>query len=241
MAKPLIGLGLDYEAEGSFSPYPYYALREHYFHAILAAGGIPLAIPHTADALPDFLDQVQGVLAPGGVYPSPNDWYGEANDDTPLHPRAAFDCSLMRATLERDLPVLGICAGMQVMAYTQGSVCYHNVHQETDTTVNHKEKLKLKERVHSVTIDPDSQLYQLIGTTELQVNSNHNEAIKQPGTGVNVSATAPDGVIEAIELPAYRFAVGVQWHPEFFAEEDSPDQRIFKGFIQACQNVSPNA
>lgn len=237
MPKPLIGLGLDYETDGSFSPYPYYALREHYFHAILANGGIPLAIPYVKEALPEFLDRVQGVIAPGGVYPSPNDWYGEANDDTPLHPRAAFDFGLMREALRRDLPVLGICAGMQVMAYTHGGTCYRNVHQEASTELHHKQPLNLKQRVHPVLLEQDSRLFDLVGETEIQVNSNHNEAVRQVGNRVNVAATAPDGIIEAIELPEYRFALGVQWHPEFFAEEDSPDQRIFKGFIQACQNV----
>ena len=119
--RPTIGILLDYETSGSFSKRPHYALRTAYFDAIWKAGGVPVGIPYIEDAKDAYLDILGGLIVPGGFYDFPPELYGDPATGEALHPRYAFERQLMADALDRDLPTLGICAGMQVMAAARGA------------------------------------------------------------------------------------------------------------------------
>jgi len=234
MPRPIIALLLDYEEQGSFSGRPHYALRTAYFDAIWRAGGLPVAVPYIAEALPEFLQMCDGVLTPGGNYPFPARWYGQTDTSQQQHPRFKFETDITKNALQNNLPILGICAGMQVLAGIHGATFHKNLHHVIKTEIDHLNQCPAEQRAHSIDISENTQLRRIIGKNKIDVNTAHNEAIDAVPTGVTVSARAPDGVIEAIEIPSARFAIGVQWHPEFFMDEDSPDFLIVKSFVETA-------
>jgi len=240
MPRPVIATLLDYEEQGSFSRRPHYALRTAYFDAIWRAGGLPVGVPYITDALPEFLQSCDGVLTPGGNYSFPDDWYGQPDTTQKQHPRFEFECNLTKRALKNDLPMLGICAGMQVLAGVHGATFHKNLHHVIQTNIDHLNQRPAEQRAHGIDIFENTQLHKIIGTNKIDVNTAHNEAIDNVPADVVVSARAPDGVIEAIEIPVARFAIGVQWHPEFFMNDDSPDFMILKAFIQASADKSKN-
>tara|TARA_R110000772_G_scaffold245830_1_gene359407 strand:+ start:303 stop:1022 length:720 start_codon:yes stop_codon:yes gene_type:complete len=232
--RPLIGILLDYEAEGSFSKRPHYALRTAYFDAVWKAGGMPVGLPYLDAARSDYLDAVAGLIVPGGFYPFPATLYGRPDDGTPAHPRYAFERTLMADALTRDLPTLGICAGMQVMAAARGATMWGDIKSELDCAVDHLNEKPAEQTAHTVQITPGTRLHQITGTDEIAVNTAHNEALRDIPDSITISARAPDGVIEAIELPDRRFALGVQWHPEFFLDDVDPNFKLFTNLVGAA-------
>ena len=235
MDRPVIALLLDYQQQGTFSSRPHYALRTAYFDAIWKAGGLPVAVPYIDGSVTGLFKLCDGLLTPGGNYPFPSTWYGERADISPPHPRFQFECEITKAAFKADVPVLGICAGMQVMAGIHGATFYPDLHRETDTAIDHLNQRPAEETAHGISIDTTSQLHRILGTDKIHVNSAHKEAIKYVPDTITVSARATDGVIEAIEIPGSRFAIGVQWHPEFFINPDDTDFLIFKAFVQTAQ------
>jgi len=236
-SRPLIGIVLDWvQGADDYSRYPHYALNDRYFSAVTDAGGLPLAIPHLPALLESVLARVQGLVLPGGDYPFPADWY-EPGHATPYggvrSARADFDIALLHAALERNLPVLGICAGMQVLGALHGCRLHGDLGK--DGGLSHRQPAFPEAPVHTVAVTEDSLLGQLGGAGEWRVNSIHNEAITQVSRQVRVGARAPDGVVEAIEIPGKRFAVGVQWHPEWLAGPDSPHAALFHGLVAAIK------
>lgn len=232
--RPTIGILLDYEAAGSFSKRPHYALRTSYFDAVWQAGGLPVGIPYIEEARAAYLDALGGLIVPGGFYPFPAEVYGAPDDGKPMHPRYAFERTLMKTALERDLPTLGICAGMQVMAVARGATIWPDVRKEPGTAVDHLNEKPAEETAHPIDIVPGSRLYEIVGKARIDVNTAHKEGLNHIPETVAVTAKAPDGVIEAIELTDRRFALGVQWHPEFFAKDGDPNFRLFEHLVAAA-------
>lgn len=230
MARPIIGIWMDWQAKGSFSPRPYYAIRDGYFQAVWDAGGLPVGVPLLEAGGQDYLSHVDGVVVPGGDYPSPSRWYGDNHGIKDEHPRTIVNEQLMRDLLMLDKPFLAICAGHQELAAATGGLLYWRVKESLPGARNHRIDA-LEETSHSVKVVPGSLLHKLVKTDSIEVNSHHHEAVKSLSGGVVVSGTAPDGVIEAIEVPGRRFALGVQWHPEFNLTE--ADHALFEGLISA--------
>ncbi len=245
MRRPLIGIVLDWSAggPGGFSVYPHYALRSHYFEAVFRAGGLPVAIPWLADGLPDYLQRLAGVLVPGGDYPFPDAWYaaGTGPQASPYaasaSDRAVFDARMIAALVASDLPVLGICAGMQVLGAVCGCRLTNCIRRCEGMAVEHR-PAALEQSRHEVSLTAGTQLQRLLGISSLTVNSAHNEAIVDGSERVRVNARAPDGVIEGIEIPGRRFALGVQWHPELLALRGEPRRnphfKLFQALVQAA-------
>ncbi|MBL8672612.1 MAG: gamma-glutamyl-gamma-aminobutyrate hydrolase family protein [Alphaproteobacteria bacterium] len=233
MAKrPLIGVTLDYQESGSFSKRPHHALRCAYFDAIVAAGGLPAAIPYQSSVMADYLDRLDGLVVPGGTFAFPDEWYVDTGERPyKPSPRLAFDMAIIDAALRRDMPVLGICAGMQELAAHAGAKMVRNVHAMNGKSIDHLNERPAEEFAHEVAVAPGNRLASIVGAGALPVNTAHVEAVVEPPADLRVTALAPDGVIEAIELPRHRFAIGVQWHPEFFREKGSPHRALFEALV----------
>lgn len=230
--RPTIGITLDWVEKSSFSPRSHYAIRDSYFNAVWAAGGLPIAIPFVLEAQESYLDMVDGLIIPGGDYPTPAEWYLQPRDHPP-HPRPEVDVTFIHRALVRKTPFLGICAGMQTLAAATGGKLYYRVTDEHKGAQNHRSGNPC-ERDHSVKVSKNSLLHRITGSLKFDVNSHHNEAVATVGAQAAISAKAEDGVIEAVEIPDHPFALGVQWHPEFFLEPGCPDRRIFEALIEAA-------
>lgn len=225
----IIGITLDYQEKGSFSGYEHYALRKQYFDAIVQAGGTPVGIPFEATLVEQYLDQVDGVLVPGGEFAMPEDWYVGSGTVKPytVSPRTLFDTVIVEAVLERDVPMLGICAGMQYLAGVCG--CKMDVIGVDGALINHWDGNPVSEVCHDITVQGD-----ILSPGVYSVNSHHQEIVAQVSDGVEVIATATDDVIEAVAVRGKQFAVGVQWHPEFLLSD--LDYQVFDAFIAAARD-----
>jgi putative glutamine amidotransferase len=150
----------------------------------------------------------------------------------PVNPlRTHFEIQLVRLALTRELPVFGICGGAQVLNVALGGALYQDIPSQVPKAYKHSGS---PEPAHTIDIVPDTRLAAILGTPEMRVNSLHHQAVKVPGQGLVVSASARDGVIEAVEIPGRPFALGVQWHPEQLFMEDEAALRLFSAFVQAA-------
>ncbi|HYE00089.1 MAG TPA: gamma-glutamyl-gamma-aminobutyrate hydrolase family protein [Alphaproteobacteria bacterium] len=236
MPKPLIGITLDAEGPGGYSAYPWYALRRNYADAVAAAGGLPVALPHEPELAAEMLARLDGLVVTGGAFDLDPALYGAAQRHpsvTTKDRRTAGELALVRGALARDMPVLGICGGMQLLAVAAGGTLIQHIPDAVPGALAHEQPNPRHEAGHAVRIVPGTRLHRIAGTEELAVNSAHHQAVAAPGPDAVVSARAPDGVAEAVELPGRRFALGVQWHPEFHI---SPaDARLFTALTEACR------
>lgn len=233
--SPMIGITLDAEPAGGYSKLPWYALRENYCDVIHAAGGIPLPLPHFPDLAEAYLDLIQGLVITGGAFDVDPALYGEGTKHETVNlkeKRTAFEFAITRGAVQRNLPILGICGGEQLLNVVLGGSLIQHIPDSIPNALPHEQPNPRHEPGHTVSVAPNSLLHRITGSTMLEVNSAHHQAVRQPAPGLVVSATAPDGVIEAIEYPGQTFCLGVQWHPEYLV---SPaDKRIIDAFIAAC-------
>jgi len=214
MTKPLIGIGLDYdikkEKDGGYSDYPWYALRVHYADAVANNGGIPVMIPYQESLIKHYVEACNGFIFPGGDYDiDPSYYSADRSPETtmPNDKRTRFEMKLMRAVLKSTKPMLGICAGEQLLNVILGGTLY----QDIKTNIEHKPgDMPRDKNRHYVEVASDSLLNKIVGKTKYKVNSHHHQAVWKVGKGLKVSAVAPDGVIEAIELPKHKFCLGVE-------------------------------
>ena len=233
--RPLIGVTLDAEPPGGYSAYPWYALRRNYAEAIGAAGGLPVALPHDPALAAAFLDRLDALVVTGGAFDVDPALYGAGSRHATVslkQDRTAAELALTRGALDRNLPVLGICGGEQLLAVALGGTLVQHIPDTIPTALEHEQPNPRHEPGHQVTIVPGTQLAAIVNTRTMNVNSAHHQAVASPGPHAVINATAPDGVIEGLEDPSARFCLGVQWHPEFLI--DPADRRIFDALIAAC-------
>lgn len=236
MSLPVIGLTLDAEPPGCYSKFPWYAVRENYCAAVARAGGLPILLPHEPERAADYLGRIDGLIVTGGAFDVDPAIFGATTRHakvTTKDRRTAFELAVTRGALERDLPVLGICGGQQLLHVVLGGTLIQHIPDEVPGALKHEQPNPRNEPGHDVMIVPGTLLHRVVGTHELPVNSAHHQAAKDEPAGIVVNARAPDGVIEGMEAPRYRFCLGVQWHPEFSISPG--DDRIFDAFIAACR------
>ncbi len=233
----MIGITLDSEAPGGYSNFPWYAVRENYCGATVAAGGLPMALPHEDAIVADYLDAIDGLIVTGGNFDVDPMLYGEDSRHDTVRTkdrRTAFEAAITRGALDRDLPVLGICGGQQLLHVLLGGRLIQHIPDSIAAALAHEQPGPRDTPGHTVSIASGTMLHCIVGVDGLEVNSAHHQAALDAPAGVVVNATAPDGVIEGIEHPGYRFCLGVQWHPEFFIS--AGDRKIFEAFVAACRN-----
>lgn len=234
--NPKIGITLDYEEKPTYSKKPWYALRENYCSAVSRLGALPLPLPHEIDKIEEYLKLIDGLIITGGAFDVSPELYGQnEKHDTVItkDKRTKFEFAMTQGAIERNIPILGICGGEQLLNVVLGGTLIQHIPDSIKNALEHEQKNPRDEAGHSVQIAISSLLYSIVGKTEMNVNSAHHQAIATPAPNTIVSATAPDGVIEAIELPSHPFCLGVQWHPEYHV--DSGDGKIFAAFVEACR------
>ena len=231
--RPLIGLTLDAEPAGGWSKYPWYALRQNYMEAVNAHGGLAVALPHDAALAEDYLGRLDGLIVTGGAFDVDPALYGETETHETVElkaDRTMAELAFLRGAMARNLPVLGICGGQQLLAVALGGTLYQHIPDAIPAALEHEQKTSHYEPGHEVEILPGTRLYEIVGP-KMRANTSHHQAVRAPGRSV-VNALAPDGVIEGVEDPGQKFCIGVQWHPEYFV--DPGDAALYAAFIAAC-------
>jgi len=234
--RPVIGVTLDSEPPGGYSKYPWYALRQNYLDAVAAVGGLPVAVPHDAALAGDYLDHIDALVVTGGAFDVDPSLYGDAARHATVRlkqHRTDAELALTRGALGRNLPVLGICGGQQLLAIALGGTLIQHIPDAIEGALPHEQPNPRHEPGHVVSIVPGTLLHRIVDTAKMRVNSAHHQAVRDVGPYAQVNATAADGVIEGVEDTRHRFCLGVQWHPEFFI--DPGDRRIFAALIAACR------
>jgi putative glutamine amidotransferase len=233
MKKPIIGLTFDAQKPGGYSEHPWYALRENYCTAIVQGGGVPCPLIHELSLVEEYIALLDGLLVTGGGHDVDPCLYGVQEPHPTVKPdtrRTLFEKAMIEKALQKNIPVLGICGGEQILNVTLGGTLIQHIPDEISNAIEHKQDLRTQ-GAHLVTIEKGTLLHQLLGTEELSVNSYHHQAVKDPAPGVIVNARTTDGVIEGIEAPAYTFCLGLQWHPEFLINPQ--EASLFKQFMKA--------
>lgn len=230
---PLIGLTLDAEPAGGWSKYPWYALRQNYAEALAVHGGLAVALPHEAERAEAYLDRLDGLIVTGGAFDVDPALYGDTTRHQSVElkaDRTTAELALLRGAMARNMPVLGICGGQQLLAVALGGTLHQHIPDAIPNALEHEQKTSHYQPGHEVEILAGTKLFQIVGP-RMQVNTSHHQAVKSAGRGV-VNAIAPDGVIEGIEDPTLKFCIGVQWHPEYLV--DAGDHALYRAFIEAC-------
>jgi putative glutamine amidotransferase len=212
---------------------------DSYIQAILKAGGSPvlLPIPLSGNRLADVVKCLDGVLFIGGGDIDPELYRGEAHPSVygVEKDRDVMEMTLVDHVMFRRLPFLGICRGLQVINVALGGTLYADINSKVPNTLLHEASSERAAdyKAHPVRILPGTRLAGLLKAEKIDVNSLHHQGIDKLGTSLTVSAIAPDGIIEGIEIQDHPFGMAVQWHPEILIK-DPPSLTIFKSFIEAA-------
>ena len=183
--------------------------------------------------LPTYLDRIDGLVVTGGGFDVDPALFGAATRHpsvTTKDRRTAFELAVGSGALAREMPVLGICGGQQLLNVALGGTLIQHIPDEVPGCVAHRQPNPRDEPGHTVRVIAGTLLHRITGAADLAVNSAHHQAVKEAGPGLVIDAIAEDGVIEGIEDPRHRFCLGVQWHPEFEISEG--DRRIFRAFVE---------
>ncbi len=237
MALPLIGVTT--YSDKNKAGYPIAALLQAYVDALVQAGAAPVLIPNglpseTREALFARLD---GILFTGGGDISLDYFEGEAHPsiDGVNRQRDELELSLVRTAVEQEKPFLGICRGFQVVNVALGGTLFTHIPDQKPGSLKHDyyPKYPRNHLAHPVKVEAESRLAAILGETELKVNSLHHQGAKLVPDSLNPVAYAPDGLVEAVELPGHPFAMAVQWHPEWLTDQPAT-RRLFRAFVEAA-------
>lgn len=230
--RPVIGLTANYTS-------PDASLRDFYYRQVVRAGGVPIIIPPVADkhVIINTLDTLDGIILTGGADYNPL-WAGEEPSEH-LHginaERDLPELLLTRLAYDRQIPMLGICRGMQTLAMALGGKVMQDIGENVSKPIRHSQDAAREECTHSVTLDEGSIIRSIYGKEKIFVNSFHHQAVADEGTMLTITARAADGVAEALQSSCHKSILGVQWHPECLGEDGLP---IFKWIVREATNFS---
>lgn len=220
---------------------PIYAMNRSYVHAVESGGGLPMLIPMMNDitTLTALLSHLDGLLLPGGIDVHPSR-YGEEvhplTEDADLA-QDEFEITLATWALKQDIPVLGICRGMQLLNIMLGGTLIQDIDlMYPDNVVHSHRDWPRTHLAHEISVEPGSRMETILGANEVRVNSLHHQAIKEPGKGVRITGRAPDGIPELLEVSGYRFVLAAQGHPEEIYTIVPAFQRLFAAFVEASSS-----
>jgi len=236
--RPRIGVTMRLELETRR-----FYLGRDYSEALEAAGAIPvhIALIPKADYIAEILTGLDGILLPGSDSDVDPEYYGEQphpNLGRIVPEKDQTDLSVLAEAERLNLPVLGICFGMQSLNVSRGGSLVQDIALQIDDPIKHEQGIPRERNSHSIRIAPGTILESLAGkgSTRVKVNSHHHQAIKAVGKDLTATAWTNDGVIECIEdIRENRFVLGVQWHPELSWHSDPLSKEIFDVFVGKCQ------
>lgn len=239
--RPVIGIPCQADFRAG-SNRPIYGNNRTYVHAVESAGGLPILIPMLSDLqnLEDLLPRLDGILFSGGIDLRP-ERYGEERlpeTDEGDPQLDDFEIAVAHWALQEDIPILGVCRGMQLLNVVLGGTLYQDIANQRADALNHcRRDMQRTALTHAINIEAGSLMEQVLGTNVLWINSLHHQAIKDPGKGVCISGRAEDGIPELMEVPGHRFLLGIQGHPEEIYGQAEPFARLFEAFVHACANI----
>jgi len=213
---------------------------EEYSKAIRYCGGAPVLIPvaQNRKTLQAILDRIAGLLLSGGPDIHPKSYHeqplpelGEVDEDLDR-----MELEIAKVAFQRNLPILAICRGVQVLNVSRGGTLYQDIPTQVQDSINHLQNVDKTIHTHTVRIEGKTFLHRILKTREIWVNGKHHQAIKNLAPDFVISARARDGIIEAIENPSKPFVLGVQWHPEGTWEKDLYSKKLFRAFVRATIN-----
>jgi len=217
------------------------AVAIRYVEAVRRGGALPLVIPPDTptEHIPALFDRIDGLVLSGGGDISPSLYGGE--DSPAIHDvipqRDTLEIALTQAAVERGLPFLGICRGIQVLNVALGGDLYTDIDTQTSVTEKHNRD-STNERTllaHKVEILPSSRLAQILGGTEFEVNSLHHQSIRKLANRLKVVARSPEGIVEGVEVIGHPFGIAVQWHPEWMEQDHPAMQALFRALAEAAK------
>ena len=231
MKSPIIGITLDYEENGGYSKFPWYAIRENYLSCLHKFGAIPFPLFHQNSVNDYFLKTLDGLVITGGNFDINPSLYSENTNGSRniKNKRTNFEIEIFKKFLKTSKPILGICGGEQLMNVATGGDLIQDINASIETDVEHEQTNPRNEVSHEVTIKSNSKLFQIINKDEIKVNSAHHQSVNKTGENFIASALASDEIIEAIEHIQHPWCLGIQWHPEFLITD--ADISIVKDFI----------
>ena len=231
--KPLIGITTSLEEERKL------VVTRHYSDWILREGGIPIILPYLKEhkQILDYIEVLDGLLLAGGGDIDPT-LFGEEPIEqlgsiTPE--RDWLELHLTQAALKRNLPILAICRGCQILNVAAGGTMYQDIASQHSTRplIQHTQVAPTWHATHSVNIQANTKLHHIVGKTQVKTNSFHHQAVKEIAPNFQASAFTKDGVVEAIESIEHQYVIGVQWHPECMAVTDPLSKSLFQSFVHS--------
>ncbi len=236
----VVGLTVDLEAAAKGRPADNYVLRVPYVKWVQRAGALAFMLPYVSDRahVEAYLDRLDALVVTGGYFDVPAELYGErsgARMGTIKQSRTDFELALIRGAIDVRMPILGVCGGMQLLNVAYGGTLHQDILEEIAGAKEHEQGVDPRKTFHAVDVLEGSRLAACLGgSSNIEVNSTHHQAVKRPGEGLIVSGRSPDGVIEGIEDPSRPFLLGVQWHPELLADEHPAQQSICGALVEAA-------
>ena len=219
-------------------------LRKNYSEAVHHAGGIPVLLPLIPEAgyVRDLINSLDGVLLPGSNSDVDPHRY-QQEPDPHLGPvmscRDQTDWNLLQELFQQRKPLLGVCYGIQILNVFLGGTLWQDIAFQVDGSVKHSQDSAADYKSHSIEIKSGSVLFSLAGETKTKVNSYHHQAIRTLAPPLEAVASAPDGIVEAVELKGSQHPVlAVQWHPEIGWESDQLSQKIFSWFVGKARELA---
>ena len=231
MKKTIIGITLDNEEAGQYSNFPWYAIRKNYLHSIEKVGGIPFPLFHSLSSVDNLIDIIDGVIITGGNFDINPSLYGQKTNSSRNEKtlRTLFEIELCKKSLIKNIPVLGICGGEQLINISLGGTLIQDINKLESETLEHEQTNPRDQTSHKVYIEPKTLLHNIIGEDKINVNSAHHQAVDKLGNGLKVNGKSKDGIVESIESSNHKWCIGIQWHPEFLITKS--DKLIFMDFI----------
>ena len=230
--RPIIGISGSHNPEETL-----FSIRENYMNAVLRAGGIPVLLPEVADAetVSALLDAIDGLLLAGGGDVRPS-YFGEepipacgAPDDL----RDTFELQIIPEAVKRQMPIFGVCRGIQVLAVALGGTLIQAIETQRGIAKSvHSQEPPYSEPVHTVHFEENGLFASITGVSSMRTNSMHHQAVRDPGAHLVVEAYSEDGIIEAVRGKDDDSILAVQFHPEFLAENSEQAARIFSHFVK---------
>ncbi|HUR29151.1 MAG TPA: gamma-glutamyl-gamma-aminobutyrate hydrolase family protein [Planctomycetota bacterium] len=213
-------------------------LPREYVDAVRRAGGIPLLLPPGERRWREALARIDALVLTGGGDVDPA-FYDDAARHVELYgvdrERDELELELVREARRSERPLLAICRGCQVVNVALGGTLIQHLPDEVGDVVPHRDRVAGSRTNHAVEVSAGSKLEQILGGRAHEPSSSHHQAIRRLANGLEVTARAGDGTVEAVELPAHPFFVAVQWHPEHTAATDRAQQRLFDALVVAAQ------